>query len=241
MKIIIVGNYDEMSTRAATYLIGQVRKKPASVLGLASGNSTLGMYNELVNAYDRGDIDFSDTILFSLDEYCNLEKDNPQSFYYFMNKNFISRINVKPEKTFIPDGMARDIEAECLNYERKIQEMGGIDLQVLGIGQNGHIGFNEPGTDFDVGTHRVQLKQSTIEANASHFNSLEEVPTSAISMGIKTIMQSRMVVLLASGDKKADAISKAIRGAVSPNVPASVLQRHPNAIFILDEKAASLL
>jgi len=170
MKIIIVGNYDEMSDRAANYVITQVSAKPESVLGLAAGNTPLGMYRELIKSYNRGEVDFSGVTLFSLDEYCNLEKDNPQSYYHFINKNFISHINVKTENAFIPNGMTRDIEEECRNYERKILEKGGIDLQVLGIGQNGHIGFNEPGSDFEAATHLVQLKQSTIEANARYFS-----------------------------------------------------------------------
>jgi len=241
MKIIIVENYDEMSARAATYVIDQVHANPKSVLGLAAGNTPLGMYRELVKAYNRGEVDFSGVAMFSLDEYCKLDKENTRSYSYFMNENFFSLINVKAKNTFIPNGMARDFEEECRNYDTKILERGGIDLQVLGIGQNGHIGFNEPGSDFESETHLVQLKQSTIEANASHFNSPGEVPTTAISMGIKTIMQSRMLVLLASGEKKAEAVSKAIKEEVSVKIPASILQRHPNAIFILDEKAASLL
>jgi glucosamine-6-phosphate deaminase len=241
MKIIIVENYDEMSSMAASYVVRQVNTKPDSVLGLAAGNTPLGMYRDLIKAYHKGEIDFSGTTMFSLDEYCNLDKDNPQSYYYFMNENLISDINVKAENTFIPNGMARDIEAECRRYDRKILEKGGIDLQVLGIGQNGHIGFNEPGSDFETETHLVHLKKSTVDTNASHFNSREEVPTSAISMGIKTIMQSRMVILMASGKKKADAIRKAIKGEITSSLPASILQTHPNVVFIIDENAASSL
>lgn len=241
MKIVIVDNYDEMSGRAASYVISQVLGKPDSILGLAAGNTPLGMYRELVKSYDRRELDFSETTLFNLDEYCNLDKDNPRSYSYFMKKNLISQINVKAENVFIPNGMAFDIEEECRNYERMIMEKGGIDLQILGIGQNGHIGFNEPGTDFEAETHLVQLKPSTVEANARYFNNRGEVPTTAISMGIKTIMKSRMLVLLASGEKKADAIKRAINDEISPNLPASILQLHPNVVFIIDNEAASML
>jgi glucosamine-6-phosphate deaminase len=241
MKIIIAESYDEMSIIAATYIMRQIIAKPGSVLGLAAGNTPLGTYRELVNAYNRGEVDFSKTTLFSLDEYCNLPRDNPQSYHFFMNENLISHINVKGENTFIPDGMAGDIEQECSEYDNKIIEKGGIDLQILGIGENGHIGFNEPGSDFQAGTHLVKLKQSTVDANARYFKSSAEVPTTAISMGIKTILQSKMLVLLASGEKKADAIYKALKGEISPEVPASILQRHPNAVFIIEKNAAKLL
>lgn len=241
MRIIIVENYNEMSIKAAEFVINQIHSKPDSVLGLAAGKTPLGMYRELLKAYDKGEVNFAKATFFSLDEYCNLPVDNHQSFNFFINANFISRVNVKPENTFIPNGMTRDIEEECRNYDRKIMEKGGIDLQVLGIGQNGHIGFNEPGSNIESGTHLVQLNQSTIDANASHFNSREAVPTTAISMGIKTIMESKKIVLLASSEKKAEAIAKAIKGFISLDNPASILQTHPNVVFIIDEKAASLL
>lgn len=241
MKIIIVDNYDEMSIIAATYIKRQVISKHNSVLGLAAGNTPLGTYRELVAAYMNGEVDFSDTTLFSLDEYCNLSQDNPQSYHFFLKKNLISHINVKAENTFTPNGMAGNIEEECKAYDKKIIEKGGIDLQILGIGENGHIGFNEPGSDFEDETHLVNLKQSTVDANARYFKSHADVPTTAISMGIKTILQSKMLVLLASGEKKADAIYKTIKDEISPNVPASVLQRHPNAVFIIEKNAARLL
>lgn len=241
MKIVIVDSYEEMSVIAAAYVKRQVLSKPDSVLGLPAGNTPLGLYKELVKAYKSGEVDFSDITLFNLDEYCNLSKDNPHSFQYFISENFISHINVQAQNTFIPNGMADDVQEECRNYDQKILDRGGIDLQILGIGENGHIGFNEPGSDFEAGTHLVHLKQSTITANAKHFKSKEAVPTLAISMGIKTIMQSRLLVLLASGDKKAEAIAKAIKGEITPNVPASILQRHPNVVFILEKNAAKLL
>ena len=241
MIITIVDNYDEMSSKAATIVIKQIHDKPDSVLGLAAGNTPLGMYKELVGAYEKGDVDFSGTTLFSLDEYCNLDKDNPHSYHYFMHKNFISRINVKSENVFLPNGMATDFDEECRYYDKMIEEKGGIDLQILGIGRNGHIGFNEPGSDFETKTHLVKLKQSTVDANAGFFHSRDEVPTTAISMGIKTIRHARMLLLLANGERKAEAIYKTVKGKVTEEVPASIIQLHPNAVLIIEKNAAKLI
>lgn len=241
MKIIITKNYKEMSKKAAEIVKSQVVLKPEGVLGLATGDTPWGMYRELIKAYKGGEVDFSEAIVFNLDEYYNLNKEDKQSYYFYMNHTFFDHINIKKENTFIPDGKTKNINEECQNYDLLIKEKGGIDLQVLGIGENGHIGFNEPDIDFEAETHLVQLDEITIEANSRFFNSREEVPKSAISMGIKTIMQSKMLLLLANGDDKAAAIYKTINGKIDPKVPASIIQLHPNALFIIEKKAAKLL
>lgn len=241
MRIIVVDNYEEMSIEAARIMASCVTLKPDSVLGLATGSTPLGMYSQLINIYNRKEVNFEHVKSFNLDEYYGLNKDNEQSYNYYMNENFFKHINIKPENINIPNGAAENIEEECISYEKKIKEAGGIDIQVLGIGVNGHIGFNEPDVKFEAETHLVQLDEQTIESNARFFESREEVPTSAISMGIKTIMHSKKIVLLANGKSKADAINKALNGKITPDVPASILQLHLDVTVILDKEAASLL
>ena len=241
MRIIVVDNYEEMSIEAARIMASCVTLKPDSVLGLATGSTPLGMYSQLINIYNRKEVNFEHVKSFNLDEYYGLNKDNEQSYNYYMNENFFKHINIKPENINIPNGAVENIEEECISYEKKIKEAGGIDIQVLGIGVNGHIGFNEPDVKFEAETHLVQLDEQTIESNARFFESREEVPTSAISMGIKTIMHSKKIVLLANGKSKADAINKALNGKITPDVPASILQLHLDVTVILDKEAASLL
>ncbi len=241
MRIIRADNYEEMSKKAADIVKSQVILKPDCVLGLATGDTPLGMYSELINMYENKEVDFSDVTIFNLDEYCKLNRENAQSYFYYMNHNFFKYINVKKKNTHIPNGNAKDIDEECRDYERQIKNKGGIDLQVLGIGANGHIGFNEPAINFEAETHLVKLDEMTIEANSRFFNSIAEVPTSAISMGIKTIMQSRMLILLANGEAKVDAIFKTAKGKINPKVPASIIQLHPNATIIVEKYAAKLL
>jgi glucosamine-6-phosphate deaminase len=241
MRIIIADSYKEMSKKAADIVRSQVILKPDCVLGLATGDTPLGMYKELVKLYEKKEVDFSEVTIFNLDEYCKLNRENAQSYYYYMNHNFFKYINVKKKNTHIPNGTAKDIDEECRNYEQQIKNNGGIDLQVLGIGSNGHIGFNEPDINFEAETHLVQLDEITIEANSRFFSSKDEVPTMAISMGIKTIMQSRMLLLLANGEAKADAIYKAVKGKICPEVPASIIQLHPNAMIIIEKSAAKML
>ena len=241
MRIIVVDNYEEMSKEAARIMASCVTLKPDSVLGLATGSTPLGMYSELINIYNKKEVNFEHAKSFNLDEYYGLNKDNEQSYNYYMNENFFKHINIKPENINIPNGAAENIEEECTSYEKRIKEAGGIDIQVLGIGVNGHIGFNEPDVKFEAETHLVQLDEQTIESNARFFESREEVPTSAISMGIKTIMHSRKIILLANGKSKADAINKALNGKITPDVPASILQLHLDVTVILDKEAASLL
>ncbi len=241
MKIIVTKTYEELSRKAANLFASQLILKPNSVIGLATGSSPIGMYQELIRIYNEGDIDFKEVVSFNLDEYIGLSPDNEQSYHYFMQQNLFSHINLRPENIHIPSGIALDMEVAAKTYDKMIEEAGGIDVQVLGIGNNGHIGFNEPDVKFEARTHIVELEQDTIEANARFFKSIEEVPTKAISMGIKNIMQSRKIVLIATGEGKAKAIQGMIEGPITPELPASVLQLHPDVTIILDEAAASLL
>ncbi len=239
MNIIIVKNYNDMSRKAAHLFVGQILQKPDSVLGLATGSTPVGLYTELIKFYKEGMIDFNDVQAFNLDEYLELKPSHEQSYAYFMQKNLFEHINIRPENYHIPSGTANYQEKECERYEALIAEAGGIDLQILGIGRNGHIGFNEPDIKFEAITHVVQLDEQTINDNARFFDNIDDVPKTAISMGIKTIMQSRGIILLASGIEKADAVAGMIGGKITPELPASVLQLHPNVTIIVDEAAAS--
>ena len=241
MKILFVENYEEMSKKAADIVKSLIILKPNSVLGLPTGDTPLGMYGELTGYYKRREIDFKDATVFNLDEYCNLTKENSQSYAYYMKHNFYKYVNIKGKNKHIPNGTAKDYNEECKNYECLIKNKGGIDLMVLGIGTDGHIGFNEPDDFFEAKTHLVKLNRKTILANSRFFHSIDEVPDTAISRGIRTIMQSRRLILLADGENKADAIAKAIKGKISPKVPASIIQLHNDATFILEKSAAKLL
>ena len=241
MRIIVTKSYEEMSMEATKIVAGQMYLKPESVLGLATGSTPLQMYKQLIAVHETVGLDFSMARSFNLDEYIGLDPENPQSYHYFMQQNFFSRINIKPENIYIPNGMAEDIEAEGKYYDSLIDQMGGIDLQVLGIGQNAHIGFNEPDVKFEATTHKVKLDEETIQANARFFADAEEVPRYAISMGIKTIMLARKVILLANGRNKAEAVCKAVCGSVSPAAPASILQLHRDVTVIVDQEAAAKL
>ncbi len=241
MRIIIVENYEEMSKKAAAMMASQIILKPESVLGLATGDTPLGMYKELIRMYNENMIDFSKVKTFNLDEYYGLGKDSNQSYNYYMTNNLFNHVNIDKENINIPNGMVKNIEEECISYEKRIKEAGGIDIQVLGIGVNGHIGFNEPDVNFEAETHLVNLDEKTIESNSRFFKCIEEVPTKAISMGIKTIMYSKKIVLLANGASKADAIAKTVNGKISPEVPASILQLHQDVAIIVDKEAASKL
>ncbi|APQ75451.1 glucosamine-6-phosphate deaminase [Clostridium botulinum] len=241
MRIIVVDNYEEMSKKAAAMVASQVILKPDSVIGLATGDTPIGMYKEIINIYKNQKMDFSKVRTFNLDEYYGLNRENPQSYYYYMINNLFNHVNIDKNNINIPNGMADKIEIECKEYERKIDKVGGIDLQILGIGVNGHIGFNEPDTSFESETHLVNLDEKTIESNSRFFSSKDQVPTKAISMGIRTIMHSKKIILLACGQNKADAIFKAIEGKITPNIPASILQLHKDVVVIVDRKAASKL
>ncbi|MCB2355075.1 glucosamine-6-phosphate deaminase [Clostridium estertheticum] len=241
MRIIVVDNYGEMSKKAALMITSQVMLKPDSVLGLATGDTPLGMYEELVKLYNKKEVDFKEVRTFNLDEYYGLDPENPQSYYSFMNKNLFDKVDISKNNINMPDGMVKDVNDFCLLYENKIKTLGGIDMQVLGIGGNGHIGFNEPNVNFEAQTHLVNLDEQTIEANSRFFKSIEEVPVKAISMGIKTIMNSKKIILLANGLNKAEAIAKAVNGKINPSIPASILQLHNDVTIIIDKEAASLL
>ena len=241
MRVLITDSYDQMGLEAAKIVAGQIYLKPNSVLGLATGSTPLSMYERLVAVHRTVGLDFSEVTTFNLDEYIGMGPDNPQSYHYFMQEHFFKHINIKPENVHIPNGMAQDVIAEGERYEQLIAAKGGIDLQVLGIGQNAHIGFNEPDVKFAATTHKVELDEETILANSRFFNNVDEVPRYAISMGIKTIMMAEHVILLANGRNKAKAVYKALCGDVTPEAPASILQLHRDVAVILDKEAAELL
>ncbi|SCX90546.1 glucosamine-6-phosphate deaminase [Alkaliphilus peptidifermentans] len=241
MKIIILKDSNELSKRAAQILANQIMVKPNSSIGLATGDTPLGMYKELIKLYLNNCIDFSRTTTFNLDEYYGLKPDDPKSYYYYMYNNLFKYVNIDYENVNIPNGICESIEDECNRYEKEIEKAGGIDLQILGIGRNGHVGFNEPDANFEAKTHIIHLKEDTILANSRFFTSPNEVPKKAISMGIKSIMRSRKILLLAKGIEKATAIFQTVNGKITPQVPASILQLHPNVTLILDLEAASLL
>lgn len=239
MKIYKAKDYKEMSRKAANIISAQVILKPDSVLGLATGSSPIGTYEELIEGYKKGDLDFSQVTSVNLDEYKGLTPDNDQSYYYFMQENLFKHININKENTFIPDGTQPDSQKACDTYNGIIHSVGGVDLQLLGLGNNGHIGFNEPDESFAKETHCVDLAPSTIEANARFFSSKEEVPTKAYTMGIKTIMEAKKILLVVSGEGKADIVRDAFFGPITPKVPASILQLHPDVILVGDEAALS--
>lgn len=241
MRIIIEEDYQAMSRKAALLVASQVTLKADSVLGLATGDTPLGMYQELIEMYRRGEIDFSEVTTFNLDEYYRLPVDNPQSYHYYMREEFFNHVNLEPATTHLPDGMAGDVIRECKEYEEKIERCGGIDLQVLGIGSNGHIGFNEPGEKLNVTTDLVSLTEETIKANSRFFDCLDDVPKKAISMGMATILKAGRIILLASGKAKAKAIEKTVSGFVDTRIPSSLIQTHPEVTLIIDEDAARLL
>lgn len=241
MRIICTQDYQQLSKKAADIVASQIILKPDSILGLATGSTPLDMYKQLIMAYREGHINFKEVTTFNLDEYYGLDKENEQSYSYYMHENFFKHINIDIDKVNIPSGAAKDIKKECLEYEKRIRSLGGIDIQVLGIGRNGHIGFNEPDLKFEALTHIVKLDEQTIKDNSRFFDTIEDVPTKAISMGIKTIMRARKIILLANGKEKADAIYGAIYGKITPELPASVLQLHPDVVFIVDNEAASRL
>lgn len=241
MRIYKAEDYAGMSRKAANIVSAQVIMKPDCVLGLATGSTPIGLYKQLVDWYNKGDLDFSEVRTVNLDEYKGLSRDNDQSYYYFMHKNLFDHVNIPVENTHLPDGMELDSEKECNRYSRLIQSMGGVDLQVLGIGHNGHIGFNEPGESFEKQVHCVNLTTSTIEANKRFFASAEDVPKQAYTMGIKTIMKAKKILIVASGEDKAEIVKKAFFGPITPQVPASVLQLHNDVTLVADEAALSMI
>lgn len=239
MIIIIKEDYQQLSKQASQILIKKIELNKEIVLGLATGSTPLGLYQNLVNQYQTNNLDFSAITTFNLDEYLGLDPNDSRSYNFFMQENLFSKINISEKNIFIPYGLVHNAEKHCEWYEKEIEKRGGIDFQVLGIGENGHIGFNEPGSSFESVTRIVDLSEKTRTDNAKFFNNINEVPKQAITMGIKTIMNSKEVILLASGEHKAEIIKKALKGSVTTDVPASILQEHTNLTVILDKSAAS--
>ncbi len=238
MRVYMAEDYKSMSRRAANIISAQVIVKPDCVLGLATGSTPMGAYKQLIDWYKKGDLSFSMTRSVNLDEYVGLADNHPQSYRYFMQQNLFDHVNIRPENTYLPGGLAEDLEGECQNYNRLINQLGGIDLQLLGMGHNGHVGFNEPGAAFELGTHVVKLADSTIQANARFFDDdPSKVPTHAMTMGIKNIMHAKKILITISGESKADILCKAFRGPVMPEVPASILQMHPDVTIVGDRAA----
>lgn len=242
MKIEVVKNYDEMSKKCAEIFIKQLQAKPASILGLATGGSPVGTYKLLVEAYQKGEIDFKQVKTYNLDEYCGISILHPQSYYYFMHDNLFNHVDIVEDNVHLPSasGSSEEIAKQCEEYNKMLHSVQ-IDIQLLGIGSNGHIAFNEPGTPFDLETHVVELTDKTRQDNKRFFNSIDEVPTHAVTMGIKNIMQAKQIVMLISGKNKAETVKRLLTGEVCECFPASILQKHDNVTVIIDEDAYSLM
>ncbi|MFD2970788.1 glucosamine-6-phosphate deaminase [Peribacillus deserti] len=240
MHVIRAENYEEMGRIAAKKVIKLIKEHPAAVLGLATGSTPVGLYRELIQDYRQNGTSYRSVRTVNLDEYVGLDQTDHNSYFSFMREMLFSHIDIKEQNTNIPNGKADSLEEECLRYDRLITDLGGVDLQVLGIGRNGHIGFNEPGTSFESNVHVVQLDQSTREANSRFFDSIDSVPSEALTMGIATILRSKEILLLASGASKAEAIKQLFEGSVSEEFPASILKNHPNVTLIADQDALQL-
>lgn len=237
MRVYCAADYYHASRIAANIISAQVIMKPDCVLGLATGSTPIGTYEQLIRWYEKGDLDFSQVHSINLDEYRGLSPENDQSYRYFMNMHLFDKINIDKKNTFVPDGLEPDKEKACRDYEEIIHAHGGVDLQILGLGHNGHIGFNEPGSAFEKETHCVTLTENTRQANARFFASMDEVPTEAYTMGIKSIMQAKKIVVIVSGESKNEIVKKAFQGPITPEVPASVLQLHNDVTLVGDEAA----
>ena len=240
MKIIVTENYEEMSQKAAEIIIDVIKNNPNAVLGLATGSSPIGTYRNMINDHKENGTSYKNVSTVNLDEYVSLNKDHDQSYAYFMRKNLFDELDIDQTNTNLPCGVAPDLAKECDRYNAVLEKLVP-DVQVLGIGSNGHIGFNEPGTPFDSVTHVVDLTESTIKDNSRLFASIDEVPKQALSMGIKNIMQAKTIIMVASGKNKAEAVKGMVNGEITPNLPASVLQLHPFVTLVCDKDAASLL
>lgn len=239
MRIYRTKDYDAMSRKAANIISAQIITKPNCVLGLATGSTPIGTYRQLVEWYNQGDLDFSEITTVNLDEYKGLPRHNDQSYFYFMNKHLFEKVNIDKSRTFLPDGTEADSDAACRNYNEIIHSVGGVDLQLLGLGHNGHIGFNEPGDVFEAETHCVDLTETTIKANQRFFASIDDVPRQAYTMGIKTIMQAKKVLVVISGKDKAAALKATCFGPITPQVQGSILQLHNDVTIVADEAALS--
>lgn len=240
-KVIQVSDNVAAGKVAADLFINLVKNKPNAVLGLATGSSPVNMYQAMIKDHQENGTNYAEVQSFNLDEYIGLSSDQDQSYACFMRNNLFEQINIQLENTHIPNGMAKDPEIECQDYDRAIDAAGGVDLQVLGIGSNGHIAFNEPGTHFSCPTHTVELAEQTRKDNARFFESIDKVPTHAITSGIATIMKSKQIVLIATGERKATALKALLEGEITENVPATVLKNHPNLTIIADKQALSKL
>lgn len=237
MRVYCAADYYHASRVAANIISAQVIMKPDCVLGLATGSTPIGTYEQLIRWYEKGDLDFSEVHSINLDEYRGISPEDKNSYRYFMNSHLFDSINIDKKNTFVPDGMEQDKEKACRDYDEVIRSHGGVDLQILGLGHNGHIGFNEPGSAFGKETYCVQLSESTRTANARFFASLDEVPKEAYTMGIKSIMQAKKIVVIVSGESKREIVKRAFLGPITPEVPASVLQLHNDVILVGDEAA----
>lgn len=237
MKVIVCDNYDEMSFKAAQLLKAQLNEKPDSILGFATGSTPVGTYKYLIDMYNKNEIDFSKVTSFNLDEYYPIKNDNPQSYHYFMNENLFDHINLDKSKIHIPNGDTDNPEEECIAYDRAVSEAGGVDLQILGIGRNGHIGFNEPDEALVAGTHVTSLTESTIEANSRFFSEDEVIPTQALTMGMSTILSSKKILILANGESKHDAVRELLTGGITTSNPSTMLKLHPDVTLICDRAA----
>lgn len=240
MRIINCHTYEAMSRKAADILAAQIQLKPNCVLGLATGTTPIGAYQGLIKKYESGSLDFSEVRTYNLDEYRGLTHEDPQSYHYFMNDQLFNHVNIDPANVHVPDGANTDADAACADYDRIVAEAGYCDLQLLGIGRNGHIGFNEPADEFSKGTHCVDLTESTIEANSRLFEKEEDVPRQAYTMGTQTIMNARCILVVANGENKAQAVRDMCFGPIVPTCPASILQLHPNVFVVCDDAALSL-
>ncbi len=240
-KFVVTKDYEEMSLVAAGIIAQLVAEKPDCVLGLATGSTPIGLYKELVRRYESGELDFSKVKSANLDEYLGLAPEHDQSYRYFMNDNLFDHINIDKANTNVPNGLAEDVDAECARYDELIDSLGGVDIQLLGIGHDGHIGFNEPGDHFTKGTNCTDLTDMTISANARFFASKDEVPTKALTMGCGTIMKAHRILMVISGEGKAEILKKSFFGPVTPEVPASILQFHNDVTVVCDEAAWSLV
>lgn len=240
MRIINCHTYEAMSRKAADILAAQIQLKPNCVLGLATGTTPIGAYQGLIKKYESGSLDFSEVRTYNLDEYRGLTHEDPQSYHYFMNDQLFNHVNIDPANVHVPDGANVDADAACADYDRMVAEAGYCDLQLLGIGRNGHIGFNEPADEFSKGTHCVDLTESTIEANSRLFEKEEDVPRQAYTMGTQTIMNARCILVVANGENKAQAVRDMCFGPIVPTCPASILQLHPNVFVVCDDAALSL-
>ncbi|MGN0813420.1 MAG: glucosamine-6-phosphate deaminase [Candidatus Coproplasma sp.] len=240
MKIIVVENYEEMSERGAEIIAEVVKSTPNATLGLATGSTPIGLYKKLISEYEQGEISFKEISTVNLDEYIGLDGENNQSYRYFMNTQLFNHVDIDKANTHVPSGVAEDMGKECERYTQIIRDNPQV-IQLLGLGSDGHIGFNEPGSPFDGHTHIVELEESTIKDNARLFDRIEDVPKSAITMGIADVMQAKRVLLIANGANKAEAVKAMIQGEVTEACPASILQRHSNVTVIIDKEAAKLL